>query len=82
MQYEFDRGINPQRLLAAMGRSDLASSEMSVHVRGNTLVVDFGDIPLTASDEERLKEALASFGYSYVRQGPQVLDELSEGAAR
>lgn len=82
MQYQFSRFVNPERLLAAMGRGDIDSARVSVHVRGNTLVVDFADIPLSASDEEKLKEALATFGYSHVRQGPQVLEELTEERPR
>lgn len=78
MQYEFSRCVNPKRLLEAMGRGDIDSTRVSVHVSGNTLVVDFSDILLAAGDEEKLKLALASFGYSYERQGPYVLDELSE----
>lgn len=82
MQYQFRRALNPQRLLALMGRPDLDSTKVAIHRVGDSVVVDFTENPLTPVDEQSLSKAMAMFEYTYVRQGPYVLDELSGEAAR
>lgn len=82
MQYEFRRALNAQRLLVLMGRPDLDSTKVAIHRVGDSVVVDFTDIPLKPVDEESLTKAMAMFDYNYVRQGPQVVDELTEERPR